>query len=80
MGLVPDEVIEFLNSLSPSRRTMALGSIQPLTEMITRNLPGGVKCGRSVGWPQRHLLADFLKDMEASASHNPRGFHVLLQG
>jgi hypothetical protein len=26
---------------NPSSRTMALGSTQPLTEMSTRNLPGG---------------------------------------
>jgi hypothetical protein len=28
---------------------MALGSTQPLTEMSTRNLPGGLKVGRRVG-------------------------------
>jgi hypothetical protein len=33
----------FFNLLNPSRRTMALESIQPLTEMSTRNLPGGKK-------------------------------------
>jgi hypothetical protein len=37
---VPDEV-DFFNLPNPSSRTMALGSIQPLTEMSTRNLPGG---------------------------------------
>jgi hypothetical protein len=31
----------------PSSRTMALGSTLPLTEMSTRNLPGGK------GWPAR---------------------------
>jgi hypothetical protein len=31
----------FLNLPNPSGRTMALGSTQPLTEMSTRNLPGG---------------------------------------
>jgi hypothetical protein len=36
---VPDKV-DFIN---PSNRTMALGSTQPLTEMSTRNLPGGGK-------------------------------------
>jgi hypothetical protein len=36
---VPDEV-DFFN---PSNRTMALGSTQPLTEMSTRNHPGGKK-------------------------------------
>jgi hypothetical protein len=36
-GSSPDEVEFFY----PSSRTMALGSTQPLTEMSTRNLPGG---------------------------------------
>jgi hypothetical protein len=33
----------FFNLPNPSSRTMALGSTQPLTEMSTRNLPGGGK-------------------------------------
>jgi hypothetical protein len=40
---IPDEVTRFFNLPNPSSRTMALGSTQPLTEMSTRNLPGGVK-------------------------------------
>jgi hypothetical protein len=40
--LIPNEV-EFLSFPNPSSRTMALGSTQPLTEMRTRNLPGGKK-------------------------------------
>jgi hypothetical protein len=39
---VPDKVY-FFNILNPSRRTMALSSTQPLTEMRTRNLPGSKK-------------------------------------
>jgi hypothetical protein len=39
---VPDEV-DFLNLANPSSSTMALRSIQPLTEMSTRNLPEGKK-------------------------------------
>jgi hypothetical protein len=35
MTSIPDEVIEF------SSHIMSLGSIQPLTEMSTRKLPGG---------------------------------------
>jgi hypothetical protein len=31
----------FFNLPNPSSRNLALGSIQPLTEMSTRNLPGG---------------------------------------
>jgi hypothetical protein len=38
----PDEV-DFFNLPNPSSRTIALGSTQPLTEMSTRNLPGGKK-------------------------------------
>jgi hypothetical protein len=39
---IPDEV-DFFNLPNPSSRTMALGPTQPLTEMSTRNLPGGKK-------------------------------------
>jgi hypothetical protein len=40
-GSIPDEVIRLLNWPNPFSRTMALGSIQSLTEMSTRNLPVG---------------------------------------
>jgi hypothetical protein len=39
---VPDEM-DIFNLSNNSRRTMALGSSQPLTEMSARNLPGGNK-------------------------------------
>jgi hypothetical protein len=38
---VPRRWIFFFNWPNPSSRTMALGSTQPLTEISTRNLPGG---------------------------------------
>jgi hypothetical protein len=40
-GSVPDEIIGFFNLPNPSSCTMALGSTQPLTEVSTRNFPGG---------------------------------------
>jgi hypothetical protein len=40
-GSVPDKVIGFLNGPNLSSRTVTLGSAQTLTEMSTRNLPGG---------------------------------------
>jgi hypothetical protein len=40
-GSIPDEVIGFFTLPNPSCRTMALGSTLPLTEMSTKNLPGG---------------------------------------
>jgi hypothetical protein len=43
-GLIPDEVIGFLNRHNTFRRTMALGLTQPLTEMSTRNIPGVKGC------------------------------------
>jgi hypothetical protein len=39
-GSIPD-VIGFFNVPNPSSRTVDLDSTQPLTELITRNLPGG---------------------------------------
>jgi hypothetical protein len=35
--------MDFFNLPNPSSRTMAPGSTEPLTEMSTRNLPGGKK-------------------------------------
>jgi hypothetical protein len=46
-GSSPDEMIGFFNLPNPSSRNMALGSTQPLTEMSTRNIPGGK--GRPAG-------------------------------
>jgi hypothetical protein len=46
-GSIPDEIIGFFSWPNPSSCTMVLGSTQPLTEMSTRNLPGGK------GWPAR---------------------------
>jgi hypothetical protein len=40
-GSTPDEVIGLFYWPNPSNRTTALGSIQPLTEMDMRKLPGG---------------------------------------
>jgi hypothetical protein len=40
-GSIPDAVIGFLNWPNPSSRIMVLGSTQLLTEMSSRNLPGG---------------------------------------
>jgi hypothetical protein len=37
---IPDDV-DFLNLPNLFSRTVALGSTDPLTEMSTRNLPGG---------------------------------------
>jgi hypothetical protein len=39
--------VDILNLHNPFSRTMVLGSTQPLTEMSTRNLPGGK------GWAAR---------------------------
>jgi hypothetical protein len=33
--------LDFFNLPTPSSHTVAMGSTQPLTEMSTRNLPGG---------------------------------------
>jgi hypothetical protein len=40
-GRLPVQVPDKVDFYNPSNRTMALESTQPLTEMSTRNLPGG---------------------------------------
>jgi hypothetical protein len=47
-GSSPSDVDFVFNLPNPSSRTMTLGSTQPLREMSTRNLPGGLKSGRRV--------------------------------
>jgi hypothetical protein len=59
------DVVDFFNWRNPSSRTMALGSTQPLTEMSTRNLPGGKKRpAHRAEQPCRHLWAEYLKMWE----------------
>ena len=47
-GSIPDSAIGIFHLHNPSNRTMALGSTQPLTEMSTRRIFPGGKCGRCV--------------------------------
>jgi hypothetical protein len=47
-GSIPDAVTGFFHGHNSSGRTMALGSSQPLSEMITRNISWG-KGGRCEG-------------------------------
>jgi hypothetical protein len=48
---------------------MALGSTEPLTELSTRNLPGGKgRPARNAWEPHGHLWADFLENMGASTA------------
>jgi hypothetical protein len=48
-GSIPDGFIEIFHILNTSGRTMALLSIQPLTEMSTRNISWGVKAAGAYG-------------------------------
>jgi hypothetical protein len=80
-GFDPDEVIGFSNWPNPSSRTMALGSTQPLTEMSTRNFPGGKwRTARKADNLTSICKTVVWKNVRASTSHNPMGLHGLLQG
>jgi hypothetical protein len=60
----PKRSLNFFNLLNPSSRNMALGSTQPLTEMSTRNVPGGKRAADAQVWqPYRHLWVDCLDKM-----------------
>jgi hypothetical protein len=72
--------VDVFNLPNPSSCNIALLSNQPLTEMSTRNLPGGK------GRQARRALnltavceADCLEDGGASIPHTPMGLHGLLQ-
>jgi hypothetical protein len=59
---------------------MALGLTQSLTEMSTRNLPGGK--GRSALKSEKlynYLLPNCIKDVGSSTSHNLTGLQGMLQ-
>jgi hypothetical protein len=56
---------------------MALGSTQPLTEMSTRNLPGG-KSGRRVGLTTLPpSVSRMSENVGASTCRNSKGLHDL---
>jgi hypothetical protein len=80
-GSIPNEVTEFFNWRNPSSHTLALGSTQPLTEMNTRNLPGGKG---QLARRADNLIAICeqicVGNVGASTPHNPMGLHGLLQG
>jgi hypothetical protein len=60
---------------------MALGSTQPLTEMSTRNFPGGkFRLERQADNLTAICEPIVYKKMGTSTSHNPMGLHGLLQG
>jgi hypothetical protein len=54
-GSIPGGVTGFFSDISPSDRSMALGSTQPLVKMRTRNIPGGKggPCVRLTSPPSR---------------------------
>ena len=54
-GSIPDGVIGIFHLHNPSGRTMALGLIQPLTEMSTRNISRETKVAGELGWQYYHL-------------------------
>jgi hypothetical protein len=76
-GSFPDGVIGIFHLHDPSGRTMALGSTQPLTEMSTRNIPGG-KGGRCVGLTTLPpLCADCLKIWEPQTTGTLRACQLI---
>jgi hypothetical protein len=72
-----DKVIGFFNGPNPSNRTMILASTQPLTEISTRNIPGGKR------WPVRkadNFTAIFEAYVPTSLPPEAKQFLPLLNG
>jgi hypothetical protein len=72
--------LDFSSSPNPSSCTMALGLTQPLTEISTRNLSGGVKGGQYLRLTTSLPSVSHLDNVRPLTSHNPVGLHSLLQG
>ena len=75
IGSIPDVVIWICHWHNPSGRTVALGSIQPLTEMSTRNISWGVKVAGALGWWPYHLHVPIVLQSGASTSWNSQGLY-----
>jgi hypothetical protein len=71
---VPDEV-DCFNWPNPSSHTMALGSAQTLTELSTRNLPGGKKRPGRRADNLAAICEPNVWNVGASTSRNPKGHH-----
>jgi hypothetical protein len=72
--------LDFFNLPNPSSRAMVLGSTQPLTEMSTRNLPGGKVRPTRKAYNLNAICEPTLENVGASTSHDPMGLRGLLQG
>jgi hypothetical protein len=56
-GSIPDGVIGIFHSHNPFGRTVALGSTQPLTEMINKS----ISCGKRRPVPRSDTVTTFMR-------------------
>jgi hypothetical protein len=75
-GSIPDGVIGIFHSHNSSDRTMAVGLTQPLTEISTRNISGGVKAASAYGWQPYRLPWN----LGASTPWNPQALSRPVMG
>jgi hypothetical protein len=73
---VPDEV-DFFNLPNFSSRTMALALTQPLTEMSTRNFPGGKKVPARRTDNLAAICGRMSENVGGSTSDKPKDLHGL---
>jgi nitrous oxide reductase accessory protein NosL len=72
----PDEV-DFFNVPNPSSRIMALGSIQPITKMSTKKVPGGKMRPESRADNLAAIFVMNVRKVGASIFRDPKGLHDL---
>jgi hypothetical protein len=78
----PMSQLDFLNLPNSSSRNYCSGvdSAFNRNEYQESFLEGGVKQGRRIAQPRRHLWADCLGNVGSSTPHNSVGLHDMLHG
>jgi hypothetical protein len=76
VGSIPGGIIGIFHWLTPSGRTMAIGSTPPLTKMSSRHISWGVKAAAAAAGNLTTFVCGLSRNLGASTSGNPQGLYL----